>query len=71
MGLAMAINIQNHLTERNLSPLKYWNRTISRGEPLQASGGVACQSPEDLVQSCDIIFISVTRPSQNSYKTQA
>jgi 3-hydroxyisobutyrate dehydrogenase-like beta-hydroxyacid dehydrogenase len=60
MGLAMATNAQKHLTERSLPPLKYWNRTISRGEPLEKIGGVACQSPEELVEDCDVMFISVS-----------
>jgi 3-hydroxyisobutyrate dehydrogenase-like beta-hydroxyacid dehydrogenase len=60
MGLAMATNIQKHLTEKSLPSLKYWNRTISRGEPLKQLGGVPYSTPEDLVQNCDIIFISVS-----------
>ncbi|KAH7095876.1 hypothetical protein FB567DRAFT_432639 [Paraphoma chrysanthemicola] len=60
MGLAMATNIQKHLTQHHLPPLNYWNRTISRGQPLKDIGGTPCASPEDLVQSCDIIFISLS-----------
>ncbi|KAF2833314.1 NAD(P)-binding protein [Ophiobolus disseminans] len=60
MGLAMATNIQKHMTSNHLPALKYWNRTISRGEPLKELGGIPCQSPEELVQSCDIILISVS-----------
>ncbi|KAF2034938.1 NAD(P)-binding protein [Setomelanomma holmii] len=60
MGLAMATNIQNYLTQHQLPPLKYWNRTISRGDSLKSIGGVPCVSPEDLVQACDIIFISLS-----------
>jgi 3-hydroxyisobutyrate dehydrogenase-like beta-hydroxyacid dehydrogenase len=64
MGLAMSINLQKHLTEKSLPALRYWNRTISRGDPLKQIGGVPCESPETLVQGCDIIFISVRRHSQ-------
>jgi 3-hydroxyisobutyrate dehydrogenase-like beta-hydroxyacid dehydrogenase len=60
MGLAMATNIQKHLTQNNSPALKYWNRTISRGEPLKELGGVTCASPEELVQVCDVVFISVS-----------
>jgi 3-hydroxyisobutyrate dehydrogenase-like beta-hydroxyacid dehydrogenase len=59
MGLAMATNIQKHITEKGLPALRYWNRTLSRGEPLKELGSIPCELPEDLVQSCDIIFISV------------
>ncbi|KAH7385625.1 hypothetical protein BKA66DRAFT_461663 [Pyrenochaeta sp. MPI-SDFR-AT-0127] len=60
MGLAMAINIQKHLKKEAAQSLKYWNRTLSRGEPLKEHGGVLSQSIRDLVQNCDIIFISVS-----------
>ncbi|KAF1943207.1 NAD(P)-binding protein [Clathrospora elynae] len=60
MGLAMATNIQKHLEEKELSSLKYWNRTISRGDPLKKLGGVPSRSIAEVVQSCDIIFISVS-----------
>jgi 3-hydroxyisobutyrate dehydrogenase-like beta-hydroxyacid dehydrogenase len=59
MGLAMALNIQRHIGEYKLPALRYSNRTLSRGEPLEKIGGVPCQSVAELTQSCDIIFISV------------
>jgi 3-hydroxyisobutyrate dehydrogenase-like beta-hydroxyacid dehydrogenase len=59
MGLAMATNIQKHLTQNNSPALKYWNRTISRGEPLEELGSIACASAEELARTCDVIFISV------------
>jgi 3-hydroxyisobutyrate dehydrogenase-like beta-hydroxyacid dehydrogenase len=68
MGLAMANNIQKHLKQESLSSLRYWNRTLSRGDPLKELGGVPCQSVEDLVQSCDMIFISVRTPIRMKYK---
>jgi 3-hydroxyisobutyrate dehydrogenase-like beta-hydroxyacid dehydrogenase len=61
MGLAMATNIQKHLASNTYPALKYWNRTISRGEPLKQAGGIPCSSPEELVQNCDVIFISVSQ----------
>jgi len=60
MGLAMALNIQKHITQNNLPALKYWNRTISRGETLKELGSIACTSPEELARNCDVIFISVS-----------
>jgi 3-hydroxyisobutyrate dehydrogenase-like beta-hydroxyacid dehydrogenase len=60
MGLAMANNIQKHLKQNCLPSLQYWNRTLSRGVPLKELGGVPCQSVEGLVQSCDVIFVSVS-----------
>ncbi|KAF1840800.1 6-phosphogluconate dehydrogenase-like protein NAD-binding protein [Cucurbitaria berberidis CBS 394.84] len=60
MGLAMAINIQKYLEEKTLPPLKYWNRTLSRGDVLREKGAVPGQSIAELVQSCDVIFISVS-----------
>ncbi|KAF2131444.1 NAD(P)-binding protein [Dothidotthia symphoricarpi CBS 119687] len=60
MGLGMANNMQKHLKEKDMPSMRYWNRTLSRGEALQEIGGIPCQSIGDLVQNCDIIFISVS-----------
>lgn len=64
MGLAMATNIQKHIQQQHnrLPPLKYWNRTLARGKPLEELGATACDTIADLVQSCDVIFISVNFP---------
>jgi hypothetical protein len=71
MGLSMATNIHKYLTDKSLPPLQYWNRTISRGDPLKQIGGNPCQSPQDIVHNCDIIFISVHRlPTTNQHQTQ-
>lgn len=62
MGLAMALNLQKHIQrqeEESLPPLKYWNRTISRGNLLKELGATACATIADLVQTSDVIFISV------------
>lgn len=59
MGLAMATNIQKHLKEKEAPPLRYWNRTLSRGESLKGHGGLPSQTIGELVQSCDVVFISV------------
>ena len=68
MGLAMATNIQKHLSQHNLPPLKYWNRTLSRGDSLKDIGGTPCPSITELVQNCDIIFISVSHSSSNTQR---
>ncbi|KAL1791973.1 hypothetical protein ACET3X_009724 [Alternaria dauci] len=60
MGLAMASNIQKYLKKHNLPPLGYWNRTLSRGDSLRDIGGMPCLSIADLVQNCDVVFISVS-----------
>ncbi|KNG51463.1 6-phosphogluconate dehydrogenase nad-binding [Stemphylium lycopersici] len=63
MGLAMALNLQKHIQrqeEESLPPLKYWNRTISRGNLLKELGATACATIADLVQTSDVIFISVS-----------
>ncbi|KAI8936337.1 hypothetical protein NX059_006751 [Plenodomus lindquistii] len=60
MGLAMATNLQTHLESKPLPPLKYWNRTLSRGDTLKENDAVPCMQVIDLVQACDIIFISLS-----------
>lgn len=60
MGLAMAINMQKHVNDNGLPPLNYWNRTLSKGEPLRANKARPCHSIKELIQMCDIIFISVS-----------
>lgn len=59
MGLAMASNIQRHLLSQDAQPIRYWNRTISRGDDLKANGGIPCSSIADVVHGSGIIFISV------------
>lgn len=59
MGLPMAINIQKYLSEHQYPPLQYTDRMISLGETLSEIGGVSCTKITDLVQICDVIFISV------------
>lgn len=60
MGLAMAQNIQSFLQRESKSPLRFWNRTASRGAPLESLGGIPCASIAQLVIECDLIFISVS-----------
>lgn len=65
MGLAMATNIQKTLQNRGLSPLKFYNRTASRGQTLQERGAKQCTSISDLVQQSDWICISVREHNRN------
>jgi 3-hydroxyisobutyrate dehydrogenase-like beta-hydroxyacid dehydrogenase len=60
MGLAMALNMQKHLNKSGYPALRYTNRTISRGAPLEELGGVPCSNVAEMIQSCDIVFISVS-----------
>ena len=59
MGLAMATNLQKHLTKLSGPVLRYNNRTMSRGLPLQGLGATPCGSVADLVKLCVLIFVSV------------
>ncbi|KKK22211.1 6-phosphogluconate dehydrogenase family protein [Aspergillus rambellii] len=60
MGLAMATNLQRHLAAKNGLSLVYSNRTMSRGDSLQALGATAETSFEKLVAQCGIIFTMVS-----------
>ncbi|KAJ4361149.1 hypothetical protein N0V95_002118 [Ascochyta clinopodiicola] len=60
MGLAMALNVQKHLQANSQPSLKYWNRTLSKGDPLKEIAGEPSSSVGDLTSSCGVIFISVS-----------
>lgn len=59
MGIGMAHNLQNHLAQVGAPPLMYSNRTLSKGEPLQAAGGKPQPDFKTLVEQCDVIFTMV------------
>jgi 3-hydroxyisobutyrate dehydrogenase-like beta-hydroxyacid dehydrogenase len=59
MGLAMASNLQRHLATKKALSLIYSNRTMSRGSPLAALGGIPEPNFEKLVSECGIIFTMV------------
>lgn len=63
MGLPMATNLQRHLSQQGAQNLRYFNRTISRGDSLKEIGGVAATSIKDLISSTDIIFMSLSDDS--------
>ncbi|KAL3467992.1 hypothetical protein BJX64DRAFT_273561 [Aspergillus heterothallicus] len=61
MGLAMATNLQKHLaTKSTIGSLLYSNRTMTRGDPLKALGGIPESSFPKLVSQCGIIFTMVS-----------
>lgn len=60
MGIGMAVNLQKHLSRSGAESLRYHNRTMSRGEPLQAVGGFPCASVDDLVSQSDMVFLSLS-----------
>lgn len=63
MGLGMASNLQRHLSQLGAPNLHYHNRTMSRGQALQALGGVPCEDIGDLVSNTDVIFLSLSDDS--------
>ncbi|KAG8164608.1 hypothetical protein KVR01_004883 [Diaporthe batatas] len=63
MGLAMATNLQRHLSKLGAPGVNYHNRTMGRGQALQALGGVPCESVADLVPRADVIFLSLSDDS--------
>lgn len=60
MGIGMALNLQKHLAAKKLPPLRYSNRTMSRGEPLKEAGAIPEESFEDVVSKSNIIFTMVS-----------
>ncbi|GKZ71676.1 hypothetical protein AnigIFM50267_007718 [Aspergillus niger] len=60
MGLAMASNLQKHLLAEGQPPLRFWNRTASKGDALNNLGGIQCASIAAVVRDSVIIFISTS-----------
>jgi 3-hydroxyisobutyrate dehydrogenase-like beta-hydroxyacid dehydrogenase len=59
MGLGMALNLQKHLQVNGLPPLRYSNRTLSKGQPLQDAGAIPETGFQEVVQNSDLIFTMV------------
>lgn len=59
MGIGMALNLQKHLASKGMPPLRYSNRTISRGEPLKEAGAIPEETFEAVVSKSNIIFTMV------------
>jgi 3-hydroxyisobutyrate dehydrogenase-like beta-hydroxyacid dehydrogenase len=60
MGLAMAMNLEKHLSASAKSHITYFNRTLPRGQPLEEIGGVPASSIKELVDENDVVFISLS-----------
>ncbi|KAI1820067.1 hypothetical protein F4861DRAFT_90410 [Xylaria intraflava] len=60
MGNAMAKNVHKYLQSHAALPLRFYNRTASRGDALEALGGKRCASVVALAEESDIIFISAS-----------
>jgi 3-hydroxyisobutyrate dehydrogenase-like beta-hydroxyacid dehydrogenase len=60
MGLGMSKNIQKFLSSTSAPALIYTNRTISRGEPLAAIGGIPATTVTEVAQKSEIIFSCVS-----------
>lgn len=63
MGLAMATNLQRHLSKLGAPALNYHNRTMSRGQTLHSLGGVPCENIAHLVSGSDVVFLSLSDDS--------
>ncbi|GKT58176.1 NAD binding domain of 6-phosphogluconate dehydrogenase [Colletotrichum tofieldiae] len=59
MGLAMATNLQKHLSQKKTPNLRFYNRTESRGAILEQLGGIP-STIRELVADSDIIFLSLS-----------
>ena len=59
MGIGMSKNLQKYLASISARPLIYTNRTISRGEPLEALGAVPVKSVGEVAKKSDIVFSCV------------
>ncbi|CAI6089455.1 unnamed protein product [Clonostachys chloroleuca] len=60
MGIKMALNLQRHLSAQGMAPLRYSNRTLSKGEELQKIGAIPEPEFEELVNRSSIIFTMIT-----------
>lgn len=61
MGLGMASNLQKRLAQLpGASPLRYRNRTMSRGDTLRDLGASPAESIDALVAGSDVIFLSLS-----------
>ncbi|OTB09313.1 hypothetical protein M426DRAFT_315883 [Hypoxylon sp. CI-4A] len=60
MGSAMAKNIHKYLSSQGQQPLRFFNRTASRGDALENLGGIRCQDVAQVASESDIIFISAS-----------
>lgn len=59
MGLGMALNLARHLKTVGAPALRYSNRTLEKGKPLEAAGALPEQDYASVVKGSDIIFTMV------------
>ncbi|GME26890.1 6-phosphogluconate dehydrogenase family protein [Neofusicoccum parvum] len=60
MGLGMALNLANHLTSIKAPALRYSNRTLAKGQALEAAGAVPENDFAGVVKSSDVIFTMIS-----------
>ncbi|KAI1387784.1 uncharacterized protein F4822DRAFT_407578 [Hypoxylon trugodes] len=60
MGGAMAKNIHKYLLSQGRQPIRFFNRTASRGDALEAIGGIRCKDVTQVARESDVIFISAS-----------
>lgn len=56
----MALNLQKYLSSNGLPPLRYSNRTLSRGEPLKDAGAIPEEDFLNVVEKSSVIFTMVS-----------
>lgn len=59
MGLGMALNLARHLKTVGAPALRYSNRTLEKGKPLEAAGALPEQDYASVVKASDIVFTMV------------
>ncbi|PYI31330.1 putative 3-hydroxyisobutyrate dehydrogenase [Aspergillus indologenus CBS 114.80] len=60
MGLGMSLNLQKYFQAKGLPPIRYSNRTISKGDALRDAGAVPEEEFGALVQESDVIFTMIS-----------
>ncbi|OHW91557.1 6-phosphogluconate dehydrogenase family protein [Colletotrichum incanum] len=60
MGIGMALNLQKHLASNGLKPLRYSNRTLSRGDVLREAEALPERDFETLVLKSTVMFTMIS-----------
>lgn len=60
MGIGMAMNLQKYLRLNGHAPLRYSNRTLSKGDVLQSTGAIQEDSFEALLARSNVVFTMVS-----------
>ena len=61
MGIGMALNLHKHLISTGLPPLRYSNRTLSRGDGLKEAGAIPEETFTHLIAHSSIIFTMASK----------